>query len=62
MEDFENDFFYSPYGLRIWQLRHDKVAEILNHHKVDKVSFNSIFDKKVMDLGCNDGKFIKFLL
>ncbi len=29
-ESYSNDFFYNPYGLKLWQLRHMRVSEILN--------------------------------
>lgn len=51
IEPHEDDVFYDGLGMKLWEKRHFHVTQILESHKI----------KRVCDIGCNDGKFIRRL-
>jgi len=51
IQPHEDEVFYDAFGMRIWEKRHSKTTDLLEQYNI----------KRVCDMGCNDGKFIRRL-
>lgn len=48
IKPYESEVFYDNMGMRLWERRHQKLDEY-------------IANERVLDIGCNDGKFLQRL-